>query len=151
MVLTDLKKINTKSAGCLSRLDVRVGWMSESAGCPVGWMSSRLDVQLAGCPVGWMSESAGCPSAGCLSAGCPSRLDVQSAGCPVGWMSIRLDIQSAGCPSAGCLSAGCESAGCPQGERLDIDSILLDLLIFSFDRTKGEKKLNENKKIMKIP
>ena len=115
MVLTDLKKINTKSAGCLSRLDVRVGWMSESAGCPVGWMSSRLDVQLAGCPVGWMSESAGCPSAGCLSAGCPSRLDVQSAGCPVGWMSIRLDIQSAGCPSAGCLSAGCESAGCPQG------------------------------------
>ena len=115
MVLTDLKKINTKSAGCLSRLDVRVGWMSESAGCPVGWMSSRLDVQLAGCPVGWMSESAGCPSAGCLSAGCPSRLDVQSAGCPVGWISIRLDIQSAGCPSAGCLSAGCESAGCPQG------------------------------------
>ena len=36
-------------------------------------------------------------------------------------------------------------------ERFDIDSILLDLLIFSFDRTKGEKKLNENKKIMKIP
>ena len=93
MVLTDLKKINTKSAGCLSRLDVRVGWMSESAGCPVGWMSSRLDVQSAGClsrldvrrldvfrldvRVGWTS----------------SRLDVQSAGCPFGWISSRLDVR----------------------------------------------------------
>ena len=67
--------------------------MSESAGCPVGWMSSRLDVQSAGClsrldvrrldvfrldvRVGWMS----------------SRLDVQSAGYPVGWISSRLDVR----------------------------------------------------------
>ena len=83
----------SESAGCPSWLDVRVGWMSsrldvQSAGCPVGWMSSRLDVWVGWMSVGWMSfgwmsESAGRP-VGWMS----SRLDVHSAGYPVGWMSV---------------------------------------------------------------